>query len=295
MNPELQESLMKKLHKQNQLSGKNTIDELDITNVAGEKLIQPLDNIQNQYVQEQRLANMQQEQPPQPKMTLSDDDVISDQPQRKNIQSEIERIEQELGESTQSISTVTARAKIYLDEYGNETFYVDNISNGHIVVSDLDLMVQRGKASDLLTMAALEDLKKSRDLRAMLAGDSSRPMLKRLTPEEYLEKKRIELINKKKIEQLKSGQQQPQNQQNPQPQLSSRIRPTILSKLEKLRLSSISESAHLGMTSIEFVEWALTENLSSEELDFIVSHPNVINHVDHNNIKTALYDKKSKL
>lgn len=232
-----------------------------------------------------------------------DAESLISQPIRRSVKEQIEEVEAKLGGSSKSIADVTAKAKSFLDEYGDETFYVDNQSNGHIVISDLDITVQRSKCKDLLKFATLEDLKKSRDLRAMLTNTGLRSMLKRLTSEEYLAKKQHELSNKKTVEQLKTqytqiAQQNQQNQQNfqipnkaPQ-QITSRINPTILSKLEKLRLSTVPENAHLGLTPPEFIDWVLSENLSSEELDFVASHPNVV----HNNeIRTAVYQKKSQI
>jgi len=220
-------------------------------------------------------------------------------PQR-SIQDQIQEVESKLGEAPQNIADVTARAKAFLDEYNDETFYVENQSNGHIVISDMDITIKRAKCEDLLKFATLEDLKKSRDLRAMLASAGLRPMLKRLTQEEYLVKKKREYDNKRVVEQMKTqhaqtaqqNPQQPQAQPQQPQQVTPRINPTILSKLEKLRLSTVPESAHLGLTPPEFIEWVLTESLSSEELDFVASHPNVV----HNNeIRTAVYQRKSEI
>jgi hypothetical protein len=226
----------------------------------------------------------------------------------------IAALERALEGQTTSEKSVTPKAATYLDDFGAETYYVKNISNGHVSVSDIDLTVKRGKSEDLLKFAALEDIKKSRDLRAAVgydkkSGPYSQTLLLRLTPEEYEIEKIKELQNKQKIDQFKQNQaniyahQQTQQQQQTQtynaitqqkiaqPQ-TPRIRPTVLSKLEKLRLSSVPENAHLGLAPEEFVEWAITENLSLEELDFIISHPNVIN---NSNIRTALYEKRSEI
>jgi len=304
MNPNLQEELMRKAQKQSELVGR------DITQDGVNGYVVPTDAQNLQATQtsqtitpefqttQQVQGNVSGEVPQQP---------VAVDTSQSDTKSKIEEIERELGESSKSVTEVTAKAKVFMDEYGNETFYVKNNSNGHVVISDLDMNVLRGKSEDLLRYATLDDLKKSRDLRNMLAGDLGKSMLQRLTPEEYLEAKKIELDNKRRIEQMKISQaqvsqqaQQAQNQQqvnlphNPPPlqPTTPRIRPTVLSKLEKLRLSSVPESAHLGMTSIEFTQWALTEDLNVEELDFIITHPNV---VQNSEIRTALYDKRSKM
>lgn len=301
MNPETQQELMRKLQKQ---QGLNQNQNSNV--VMGEPInMQPLDSVQNDFIkrsgqQSEPIRKHNQTQ----SLQMSNQDVSQES---RNLRDRIEAIEQELGESSKSVSTVTARAKVFLDEYGNETFYVENVSDGHIVVSDLDLNIPRGKSVDLLTMATLEDLKKSRDLRSMLAGDIGRSMLNRLTPEEYLIKKQEELSNKRKIEQMKieAGKQTQQIQQQMNPMMqqqqvqnvenTSRIRPVVLGKLEKLRLSSIPGSAHLGMTYIEFTNWALTETLSPGELDFIITHPDVMNNSNSNEIRQALFEKRSKI
>lgn len=225
----------------------------------------------------------------------------------------IRALEDALGENSTNTKSVTPKARAYLDDFGAETYYVKNISNGHVSVSDIDVTIKRGRSEDLLKFAELEDIKKSRDLRAAIGYDKKpnpykKTLLLRLTPEQYEEEKIKELRNKQKIDQFKQNQavahaQHQQLQQQPQTQnaitqqtilqpQTPRIRPTVLSKLEKLRLASVPENAHLGLAPEEFVEWAVTEDLSIEELDFIISHPNVVNNP---NIRTALYEKRSEI
>ena len=242
--------------------------------------------------------------------------VIQQVPESKPLSrtERIEALERELDDAPKITSNVTAKAKSYLDDFGAETYYVKNISNGHVSVSDIDVTVKRGKSEDLLKFADIDDIKRSRELRAAIGYERkpnpyNRTLLLRLTPEQYEEEKVKELKNKQKIDQFKQNQavahanfQQTQQQSTQthngitqqriaHPQ-TPRIRPTVLSKLEKLRLSSVPENAHLGMAPEEFVEWAVTEDLSIEELDFIISHPNVVNNP---NIRTALYEKRSEI
>ena len=208
------------------------------------------------------------------------------------LRSKIEEIEQQLGKAPISVTDSTAKARVYLDDYGDETFYVENLSNGHVVVSDLNITIPRGKSVDLLQSAAIDDLKKSRDIRTMLAGATARPMMKRLTPEEYFENIKLELANQRTIEELKARQQQTEGETKTAPEAQAKIRPVILSKLEKLRLFYVPESSHLGLSPIEFVKWALTENLTSGEFEYVLSHPTVI---DNSEIRTPLLERKSKI
>jgi len=301
--------LASKLQKQNELDGGQTLGGFDIKDdsAPGIPVRQPTST---EASQSQEPINWKEQvtpgPAPVPTQELARDETVPTESGSGIVatKDKIAEVEAMLGEAPQSISDATANARKFLDEMGDETFYIDNVSNGHVVVSDLDITIKRSKSEDLLRFATLEDLKKSRDLRAMLVDVGNAPTLIRLTPEEYLVKKRKEVSNKKMIEKMKAdqatmsqqhqAQQQQGNQQNQvaPPQLSSRINPTILSKLEKLRLSTVPENAHLGMTPIEFVEWVVTEKLSGEELDFIASHPNVVHNAT---IRTAVFERKSQM
>lgn len=288
MNPMQQQQLMEKLQKQNQQAG------FDTTESVIPSTQQPV------------RSSIPQDPAPQQEEQMTTDATVEELNKKPSTKERIEALEQELGERGQDTSKATPKAKAFIDEYGNETWYVKNLSNGHISISDLDITIKRGRCDDLLKFANIEDIKKSRDLRAATSDVENRVLLKRLTPEEYLDEKQKEVATKRKIQDFKNTQaytavqaQQQQTQavnattqqRSPTPQ-TPRIRPAVLSKLEKLRLSSVPESAHLGLSSEEFVEWALTEDLSSEELDFIATHPNVVN---NSNIRTAVFKRKSEL
>jgi hypothetical protein len=230
--------------------------------------------------------------------------IQQEAPRRLSVSEQLRMLEEEerkisRPQQTQQYRTpqseIPARAKSFLDEFGNETWYVENISDGHIALSDLDITIPRNKVANLLGPKSLEELRKSSDLRLNVSGETERPMLRRLTPEEFLEKRRIEIQQKKQIAQMKAGINangtQMQNPNNPQ-QLTPRIRPTVLSKLEKLRLYSVPGNAHLGLTPVEFAQWALSENLSHAELEFVISHPNVS---IYNDVLQALYTKKANV
>jgi len=317
MTTQQQTDLLNKLARQNTAAGINTVDGSplpDSANVSHEDLIEPLDNVQNEHVRQMRQTGAQITVPinpaqtppaqpvqstpthvaPTPEQAPVAPVIPSTQPDQDvtgtsmSIRNRIAEIEQELGEASPAIST---RAAAFLDELGNETFYVENISNGHIAISDLGVTIKRGTSQDLLWESSLEQVKNSRDLRAMLARVTDRPLLKRLTPEEFLYKKEIELQNKRRIEQMKANPPTEGTQAQPRP----RIRPTVLSKLEKLRLSTEPKSAHLGMTPIEFVQWVVTETLTAEELDFISTHPNVVNNVNGKEIIQNVFERKGQI
>ena len=330
MNPLQQQELLSKLEKQNTQAGFDTTETIippvqptqPVQATVAQPVVepvQPVQPIQPAVGPEQAMGitvqsmqpsdHMPEPTPAQPVFAQEQEEVNA----VDNRKDRIEALEAALGNGPKVTDNMTAKARVYIDDFGSETYYVKNVSNGHVAVSDIDVTVQRGKSEDLLKYASLEDIKSSRDLRAAISYDKKpnpykRSLLLRLTPEEYEIEKTKELQNKQKIDQFKQNQvnvhaqhQQSQQQaqeyngitQQPitQPQ-TPRIRPTVLSKLEKLRLSGVPESAHLGLAPEEFVEWAVTENLSIEELDFVISHPNVINNT---NIRTALYEKRSEM
>lgn len=329
MNPLQQQELIDKLNRQNQQAGFDTSLSTTPPAQATMPIVENVGvSVPSQTVQPE--SDLQAEPEIYPAHPVYSDVAIPLASENENVTDEIaekafeerqlsrseriEALERELEEAPKISNNVTVKAKAYLDDFGAETYYVKNISNGHVSVSDIDVTVKRGESEDLLKFADIEDIKKSRDLRTAIGYERKpnpyrRTLLLRLTPEEYEEEKTKQLRNKRKIDQFKQSQavahanfQQNQQQTTQtyngvtqqiiaQPQ-TPRIRPTVLSKLEKLRLSTVPENAHLGMGPEEFVGWAVTEDLSIEELDFIISHPNVIN---NHHIRTALYEKRSEI
>jgi hypothetical protein len=205
-----------------------------------------------------------------------------------SMKARIAEMEAKLGmDDSVTSGTKTEKARSFLDEYGDETFYVENISNGHVVISDLDMdKVKRGEVLDMLKFADLETLKKSRDLRVALSGYGSEKLLKRLTPEDYLSKISRKAQEKEKIQQFKlmselKAQSGAYDEKKP-------IRPLIDSKLEKLRLFYTNEP-HKGITPVEFIQWISTEKLSLDELDYILGS------VQDKDIRLFIHEKKKDL
>lgn len=221
------------------------------------------------------------------------------------IKSKIAEIERELGSLT--AEPVAESELTYRDSTGNETFYVKNICGGHYILSDMQIdKIPAGKSVDLLQMASLEELKKSRDLRKAIRGIGSERTLQRLTEREYLEEKRKELENKKRLDILQQQDQlrrmnQPNQQQQQQllpherqfePNISNRgIRPAIEARLGKLalRTDSNADNRRQAMSSYEFISWLQQERLTHAEIENIMGHPSVVN--DHD-IRAALLEKK---
>lgn len=207
------------------------------------------------------------------------------------MKDKIAELEKELGMyDSMPTSKKTTDAKSFLDEFGDETFYVENISNGHVVISDIDMpKIPRGGVYDLLKFSDIETLKKSRDLRTALSGYGSEKLLRRLTPEEYIQRIEREVQNRKRIEQYRqlaelralSGQTAESTTEEPH-------RPIIDSKLEKLRLGMGSDPTK-GISPVEFMEWVRTEKLSLSELDYILGS------VQDKDIRMFILEKKKQV
>lgn len=186
------------------------------------------------------------------------------------------------------------KADSYLDpQYGDETFYVKNTSGGHVQIDigDTSFKLEKGKSEDLLKFFQLEDLKKSKDLRICLSPNRSKPALvKRLTPQEYMEYLRAEVLNQRKIEDFRKTAQF--NADNPgQAQVNKpkeNIRPVIYDRLNKLKLA-YSDTPHKGISPVEFAEWISAENFSKQELDVMIGH------VDNQELRILLNEKKKDL
>jgi hypothetical protein len=314
----MNQELLNKLQKQSTLSGGRTVDDggFDLNpNANSNNNIAPTPTgsiAPGQFLDSTQSIARNQMTPKEESVEAPINEETAETgvpPVRESTAERIRRVKEQLGEAPQlsNADTMTARAKAFLDEFGNETFYVKNVSDGHVVMSHIgvnigslegtDIVVKRGMIADLLEYAALEDIKKSRDVKTMCAG--KKPKLQRLTPEEFAEEGERIANNKVLIDEIRANQiyekQMREQQQNPnarqnvqRPQSTSKIRPIVLSKLEKLRISSDSINAHLGMTPVDFAEWAVTENLNIEELEFLATHPFVI---QYNDVRAAVYDR----
>lgn len=212
---------------------------------------------------------------------------------KQKIQEMQARLDGDIGFNSKK--SLSPQLRSFFDEFGEETYYVKNVSNGHVVISDLDRgqngvsgenKIARGAIVDLLQQYDLETLKKSRELRVAMSSRDGKVLLQRLTPEEYLKEITILAENKEKIEQFKvmselkaaSGQAKPKKP----------IRPVIEAKLLQLQLS-YSDQPHKGISPVEFIQWVNTEKLTADELDYILSG------VDDKDIRMFVYSKKQDL
>lgn len=181
-------------------------------------------------------------------------------------------------------------AQSFLDDLGDETFYVQNTSNGHVLVTDLELKIPRGKTLDLLKFCDLESIKKSKDIRVALAHNpKSGPMIKRLTPSEYLTKmdqeykESVKIENFKKTSALRAAQGNTGDNKYMEP-----VKPVVYDKLNKLKLS-YSDTPHKGISPVEFAQWVQTEDLNKADLDQILAQ------IDDNELRILVNERKKAI
>lgn len=194
----------------------------------------------------------------------------------------IRKLEAELAELRSSLRTTPSTSlntprrpsgNPYTDPLtGDETWYVQNISNGHVVISDIPMdAIKRGQTVDLLELSSLEDIKKSRDIRRALSSNThGKTLLKRLTPEEYDDVLLRQEETTKKIAIYKQNAAIRAASGEMKDQIKSKVRGVVLSKLEKLRLGVESDTPALGITPVEFISWAENAALTVAELNYIL-------------------------
>lgn len=217
-----------------------------------------------------------------------------------DLKAKIAELERELGAGAPSS---TLDAKTFMDNSGNETFYVKNFSGRHVLISDLDIpKIPVGETVDLLKYASIEDLKKSRDLRTALYGIGKDQLLKRVTELEYYEamrqavsqKKKVDIVRQQEILRLQNQQSPNQLYPHERPAMAAekKIRPAIEAKLGKLNLiyDKEPENARLAMSAPEFISWVQNEQLTHAEIEHIMGHPAVNKQHD---IRAALLEKKA--
>jgi len=115
--------------------------------------------------------------------TPPDKEDIPERPMREKNESS-----RDYGKTT----TVGEEAKGYSDrnkfddDRGDPTYYYLNVSQGKVVIGDLDLTLATGAPVDLLDLAGEEALLKSKHLRQAERGRPDHPaLLKRLVPAEF--------------------------------------------------------------------------------------------------------------
>jgi hypothetical protein len=85
-------------------------------------------------------------------------------------------------ELTRKTKPKKRKESMFLDKEGKITWYIKNTSPNHVVISDLDVTINRGKALDALIGITAKQIEKSRDLKMQIEVGN----IKRLTEKEYI-------------------------------------------------------------------------------------------------------------
>jgi len=158
--------------------------------------------------------------------------------------------------------------KKYLDEMGEPTYYVQNISNGHVVLSHLNLTIPSGKVKDLREDIDVETLSKSPDLRQALSPQSH--LLKRLTKSEFDQLLKVQLRQEQNIKIQATNPEIADNEGNIK-EAKVNITPKCQSMVEKLKLYYNKETKDKGITPEQFKIWLQNFIPTDDEKDYMMS------------------------
>jgi len=192
---------------------------------------------------------------------------------------EIKALQKEIGVTKKTPSN----SKMYNDfndDYGNETWYIKNNTNFHVVL-DIEEMdkIAKNLTVDLLAMADLESVKNSKALRRCINDGT----LKRITPSEFLAHLREEKSKKKRADEIVAKETGKDTEEE------IKVRNVVITKVEKYKMYINSVNKDQGMSTVEFVSWLTTEKLNTEELEYCLSG------IVDNDIRTLLITKRQEL
>ena len=232
--------------------------------------------------------------------------------ENQSLKEKIAKLEVESGRTNYLMPTSSTQS--YKSETGEDTYYVKNISNGHVTLNgnkqgDPDVVVRLGEVLDLLKYMNYDELVKWHDLRSAVHSTTN-PTLKRITEIEYFNimQQKQEMSMKVKaaeqqdaIKRMQMQQNNPMGQnnpmQNPRPNMDfsePKIRTAVMVQLNNLELakSPDPEKNKFGSTNMAFIEWMMREMLTQEELDFLLTQPIL---ADKHDIKAAIISKKNMI
>jgi len=157
----------------------------------------------------------------------------------------------------------------YLDENGEPTYYVQNISQGHVCLSQLGITIPFGKVKDLREDVDVETLQRSPDLRAALAPQSG--LLKRLAKEEYDQLLKIQIEQEAVLQRPQVTNPEIANEQGEVKEAKVNISPKCQSMVEKLKLYYRPETREKGITPDQFKVWLQNYTPTDDEKEYMMS------------------------
>jgi hypothetical protein len=192
----------------------------------------------------------------------------------ENLTEKIKSLQNELGYF--KADTKANSAGEFLDDYGNDTWYVKNLTNTHVVL-DIEGMEKISKNAyvDLLAMTSLENIQKSQSIRKCF----NEGLLKRITPAEFFEALTNQAENKKRAEYITRDDTKDEVKKDS-------IRIVVKTKVEKYK--GFLQNG-IGITTTDFLAWIQNEPLSEEEVEYCMSA------TTDKDIRTLLIRKKQDI
>lgn len=194
--------------------------------------------------------------------------------QGENLTEKIKSLQSELGYF--KTDTKVKSANEFLDDYGNETWYVKNLTNTHIVL-DIEGMEKISKNAyvDLLAMTSLESIQKSQSIRKCF----NEGLLKRVTQAEFFEALTNQAEDKRRAEYITRDEVKDDTKKDS-------IRIVVKTKVEKYK-GFLKDG--IGITTTDFLAWIQSEPLSEEEVEYCMSA------TTDKDIRTLLIRKKQDI
>lgn len=199
-----------------------------------------------------------------------------------NLTDKIKSLQNELGHYTAN-SSKPKSVNEFLDDYGNETWFIKNLTNSNVIVefertqtSELCVTIEANSYQDLLggeISIPIEKVRTSSSLKKCL-NDS---IFQRITPTEYYDFmikrkeniKRANYINKTDSSQKKEG-----------------IRLIVTAKVKQFK-NFLKDGS--GISQEDFINWVVSEPMSEEEIEYCMSST-----LDKD-IRTLLIHKKQEI
>ena len=197
--------------------------------------------------------------------------------QEGNLTDKIKALQNELGNS--KITDKATSVKSFLDDYGNETWYVKNLTNTHVIVemnrtreSDESITITKNSYVDLLAMTSLEYIHKSQSLRKCFNDR----LLERITPVEFFDYLNKKAEDVKRADYITKKDEKEDTKKDP-------IRIVTKTKVEKYK--DFLKTGN-GITTADFINWVQNEPLNEEEIEYCMSS------TTDKDIRTILIHKK---
>jgi hypothetical protein len=166
--------------------------------------------------------------------TLMQPEAIFPDRQADNLKNRIKALQDELDETPVKVDI--KQDDTFRDASGNETYYVKNVCGRIVMLTDMgrkdnevEVKILVGDVADLTTMAPMDELRRSRDLRKATLGLGQEQTLKRLTEVEFFEEMRRKVSDKKKLDIVRQQEElrRIQQVQNPGQEVLPHERPAI--------------------------------------------------------------------